>query len=129
MRSALTGLLLMGAMACTKHAPPSTSGPAGAGRGGGGGAAPVSIATVIEREMPVTLQAVGTVMASSTVDIRSQATGQLMTVGFTEGQDVKAGDTLFVLDPRPFQAALNQAQAVLTRDAAQSQNADQLLRR
>ncbi len=115
-------------MACTKDAPSGTSGSAGAGRGGGGGAAPVSVATVIEREMPVTLHTVGTVMASSTVDIRSQVTGELMTVGFTEGQDVKAGQTLFALDPRPLQATLNQAQAVLTRDTAQAKNADELLR-
>jgi multidrug efflux system membrane fusion protein len=128
MRFALTGLLLIGATACTKDAPSGTPGPAGAGRGGGGGAAPVSIAAVIEREMPVTFHAVGTVVASSTVDIRSQVTGELMTVGFTEGQDVKAGETLFVLDPRPVQAALNQAQAVLARDTAQAANADALLR-
>lgn len=103
MRLALTGLLLIGAMAGTKDAPSGTSGSAGAGRGGGGGcAAPASVATVIEREMPVTLHTVGTVMASSTVDIRSQVTGGLMTVGFTEGQDVKAGHTFFVLDTGRF---------------------------
>ena len=79
--------------------------------------------------MPVTLHAVGTVMASSTVDIRSQITGQLLKVGFTEGQDVKAGDVLFTLDARPIQATLNQAQAVLARDTAQAANAQELLRR
>ncbi|MEI6245322.1 MAG: efflux RND transporter periplasmic adaptor subunit [Acidobacteriota bacterium] len=117
--------------ACDKSAPPaaSTPGPAGSGGRGGGGAAPVSVAPVLEQAMPVTLHAVGTVMASSTVDIRSQITGQLLKVGFTEGQDVKAGDVLFTLDARPIQATLNQAQAVLARDTAQAANAQELLRR
>lgn len=79
--------------------------------------------------MPITLHAVGTVTAASTVDIRAQVTGQLLTVGFTEGQDVKSGETLFTLDPRPFQATLNQAEAVMLRDAAQAANAQELLRR
>jgi len=75
------------------------------------------------------LDTVGTVVAASTVDLRSQVTGQLLTVGFTEGQDVKAGDVLFTLDPRPFQTALNQAQSVLAKDTAQMNNAQELLRR
>ena len=79
--------------------------------------------------MPISLRAVGTVVASSTVDIRSQVTGQLLKVGFTEGQDVTAGDTLFTLDARPFQATLNQAEAVLARDSAQAANSEELLRR
>lgn len=79
--------------------------------------------------MPVTLKAVGTVQASSTVDVRSQVTGQLLAVGFTEGQDVKAGDTLFTLDARPFQTTLSQAEAVLARDTAQAGNAQEQLKR
>lgn len=135
MRSVVIGLLLISSAACGQGAAPATSGaPAadakgGAGRGGGGGAAPVSIAQVEERSLPVAVKAVGTVIASSTVDIRSQVTGQLMKVGFTEGQDVKAGHVLFALDPRPFQITLTQAEAVLTKDTAQSANAQEQLRR
>ncbi|MBP6716534.1 MAG: efflux RND transporter periplasmic adaptor subunit [Acidobacteria bacterium] len=124
-------LLLVGVSACGSSAPATTS-PAATGAGGargGGAAAPVSVAPVVERAMPVTLKAVGTVQASSTVDVRSQVTGQLLAVGFTEGQDVKAGDTLFTLDARPFQATLSQAEAVLARDTAQAGNVNEQLKR
>jgi multidrug efflux system membrane fusion protein len=73
--------------------------------------------------MPVLVNAVGTVEASSTVDIRAQVTGQLSAIHFREGQDVAAGARLFSLDERPFRAALQQAEAVLARDTAQSANA------
>ena len=133
MRSVLIGLLVISSAACGQGAAPATSGaPAADAKGGGrggGGAAPVSVAQVAERSLPVAVKAVGTVMASSTVDIRSQVTGQLLKVGFTEGQDVKAGDVLFTLDPRPFQITLTQAEAVLTKDTAQSANAQEQLRR
>ena len=59
----------------------------------------------------------------ATVQIRAQVTGQLSAVHFTEGQEVKKGDPLFTLDARPFEAALQQAQAVLARDTAQAKNA------
>ena len=133
MRSVLIGLLLCGAVACSKSETPASAPAPAAGAaargGGGGGAAPVTVAQVTEREMPVTIRAVGTAAASSTVDIRSQVTGVLLKVGFSEGQDVKAGDVLFTLDARPFQATLDQAMAVQSRDRAQSMNADELLRR
>jgi membrane fusion protein, multidrug efflux system len=73
--------------------------------------------------MPVTLEAVGTVEAISTVAIRSQVTGQLREVGFTPGQHVRKGQLLFALDPRPFQAAIRQSEAVVARDTAQATNA------
>jgi multidrug efflux system membrane fusion protein len=79
--------------------------------------------------MPVTIGAVGTVEASSTVDIRAQVTGQLSAIHFREGQDVAAGTPLFSLDERPFRAALQQAEAVLARDTAQSANAQGQLKR
>lgn len=136
MRSVLLGLILItGASACsgTTGTPATAGAPDGRGGGrggaGGGGAAPVSVTQVIEREMPVTFHAVGTVQASSTVDVHAQVTGQLMSVGFTEGQDVRAGQVLFTLDARPFQAALTQAEAVLARDTAQTTNAQESLRR
>jgi len=84
---------------------------------------PVLTASVEQRSMPVTLPAVGTVEAISSVQIRAQVTGQLSAIHFTEGQDVQKGQPLFSLDPRPFQAALQQAEAVLARDAATLQNA------
>ncbi len=98
---------------------------------GGGGPAPVAVSTirVVERAMPVNVQAVGTAEASSTVDIHSQVTGTLLTVDFKEGQDVSAGQLLFTIDPRPFEVALQQAQAALARDTAQSRNAEAQLAR
>jgi multidrug efflux system membrane fusion protein len=73
--------------------------------------------------MPVTLDAVGTAEAISTVDIRAQITGQLQDVLFAAGQDVHKGQPLFALDRRPLEAALRQAEAVVARDEAQLQNA------
>jgi multidrug efflux system membrane fusion protein len=84
---------------------------------------PVLTARVEQKSMPVTLPGVGTVEAISSVQIRAQVTGQLSTVHFAEGQDVQKGQPLFSLDPRPFQAALQQAEAVLARDTATLQNA------
>jgi multidrug efflux system membrane fusion protein len=72
--------------------------------------------------MPVTVRAVGNVEPSSTVEVRAQVTGTLQKVGFKEGQDVEAGQLLFSIDPRPFEAALKQAQATNARDSAQSRN-------
>lgn len=74
--------------------------------------------------MPVTLPAVGTVEALSSVQIRGQVTGQLTAIHFAEGQEVRQGQPLFSLDARPFEAALQQAGAVLARDIATAQNAD-----
>ena len=76
-----------------------------------GGAAPVTVAPVMERDVPVELRTFGTVTPLSTVDIKSQASGILTTVHFKEGQDVKKGDMLFTTDPQPYQAALRQAEA------------------
>ena len=99
----------------------------GAGRGGrgagGGGAVPVVTARAVAKAVPVTIPAVGTAEPLATVQIRSQITGQLSEIHFREGQDVRKGAPLFTLDARPFQAALQQAQAVLARDTAQAKNA------
>lgn len=96
------------------------------GRGGGrgaGGIVPVVTSRVEQKPMPVTLPAVGTVEAISSVQIRAQVTGQLSAIHFAEGQSVQKGQPLFTLDPRPFQATLQQAEAVLARDTATLQNA------
>jgi multidrug efflux system membrane fusion protein len=84
---------------------------------------PVLMAKVQSKSVPVTIPAVGTAEPLTTVQIRAQVTGQLSEVNFTEGQGVKKGQLLFVIDPRPFQAALAQAEAVLARDTATSNNA------
>jgi membrane fusion protein, multidrug efflux system len=91
--------------------------------GRGGGPVPVVTARAISKRVPVTIPAVGTAEPLATVEIRSQVTGQLSQIHFREGQDVRKGASLFTLDARPFQAALQQAQAVLARDTAQAKNA------
>jgi len=79
---------------------------------------PVLVATVTEKTVPVELKVIGNVEAYSTVSIKSRLSGQLVQVNFKEGQDVKAGDLLFVIDPRPYEAALRQVEANLARDKA-----------
>jgi membrane fusion protein, multidrug efflux system len=86
-------------------------------------AVPVTVAAASTKSIPVQLHAIGTVEAYSTVTVKSQVDGIIQEVHFREGQDVKAGDLLFSIDPRPFQAQLDQAQANLARDAAQAKNA------
>jgi membrane fusion protein, multidrug efflux system len=93
------------------------------GRGGAGGPVPVTTAFVAKKAIPVTIPAVGSAEALQTVQIRAQVTGQLSEVHFVEGQEVTKAQELFTLDPRPFQASLAQAQAVLTRDTATANNA------
>jgi multidrug efflux system membrane fusion protein len=85
-------------------------------------AAPVRIATVSSRTMPVELQAIGNVEAISTVTIKAQISGQLMRVHFKEGDFVKKGQLLFTIDRAPFEAALRQAEGTLAKDEAQSLN-------
>ncbi len=79
---------------------------------------PVSVATAERRDMPYYLTGLGSVTAYYTVSLKSRVDGQLMQVNFKEGQDVKNGDLLAVIDPRPYQVALEQAQAMLFRDQA-----------
>lgn len=86
-------------------------------------AAPVKVATVASRTMPVELQAIGNVEAISSVTIKPQISGQLMQVHFHEGDFVKKGQLLFTIDRAPFEAALRQAEATLAKDQAQALNA------
>ena len=79
---------------------------------------PVLVATVTEKTVPVELKVIGNVEAYSTVSIKSRLAGQLVQVNFKEGQDVKQGELLFVIDPRPYEAALKQVEANLARDKA-----------
>lgn len=86
-------------------------------------AAPVAIGSVTRKDVPVQLATIGNVESYATVAIKSMVTGQLIKTGFEEGQEVKKGDLLFVVDPRPFEAALNQAEAILERELSQVKQA------
>ena len=86
-------------------------------------AAPVVVTTAVQKDIPVDVTAVGTIEAYSNVQVKSMIAGEITTLGFTEGQDVKKGQMLFVIDPRPYHAALAQAQGNLARDLAQEANA------
>ena len=95
-----------------------SSAPAVASRKAAGGSVPVSVAVVARQTVPLYLTGLGTVQASLTVDIRSKVDGELRQVMFTEGQHVKKGDDLAKIDPRLFQAALDQAKAKKAQDEA-----------
>ena len=90
---------------------------------------PVSVAIVDRQDVPVYLTGLGTVQASFTVAIHSQVDGKLQEVLFTEGQHVKKGDVLAKIDPRLFQAALDQAKAKKAQDQAQLTSAEKDLSR
>ncbi len=91
---------------------------------GGPPAVPVVVAAVERQSMPVQLNAVGTVQTISSVAIKSRVDGAIDKVLVKDGQEVKAGDTLFLIDPRLAQAQLDQAVAQLARDQAQLANAN-----
>lgn len=90
---------------------------------------PVTVATVTRQDVPLWLPGIGSVQAVNTVTIRSRVDGELQQVFFTEGQEVKVGDPLVQIDPRPFQAALDQAVAKKAQDEAQLANAQRDLGR
>ncbi|KAA0263483.1 MdtA/MuxA family multidrug efflux RND transporter periplasmic adaptor subunit [Hafnia alvei] len=98
-------------------------GKAGGRRGGSGILAPVQAAETRISNVPNYLTGLGTVTAANTVTVRSRVDGQLMKIHFTEGQQVKAGDLLAEIDPRPFQVQLAQAQGQLAKDQAILANA------
>lgn len=87
-------------------------------------AVPVSVSTAVQRDVPVELRAIGNVEAYSTVSLKSRVEGQLSAVYFQEGRDVKKGEMLFLIDPRPFEEAVRQAEANLARDVVQADNAE-----
>jgi len=87
-------------------------------------AVPVTVATVLQKTVPVEVHAIGNVEAFSTVSVKAQVAGEVEKAYFQQGQDVKAGDLLFTLDRRPFEATLQQLEANLARDQAQLRNAD-----
>lgn len=122
----LVGIAIIGGLAwiiLRPHAPATRSGRFNAGP------MPVVAATATAGDMPVLLNALGTVTPLATVTVRTQINGQLVRIGFREGQEVNKGDFLAEIDPRPYQAALDNAQGVLTRDQAQLENAKRDLAR
>jgi membrane fusion protein, multidrug efflux system len=90
---------------------------------------PVVATTVTKHDVPIYLHGVGTVVAYNNVIVRSQITGQLVNIAFTQGQTVHKGDLLAEIDPRPYQAQLDQATANRDRDQAQVNNAQANLNR
>ena len=98
-------------------------------RAGGPAALPVTVAAARLGSVSDRLDAVASVEPYETVSLKAQASGQIVAVRFAEGRDVRAGDLLFQIDPRPYRAALAQAEATLARDEAQAQNAEADARR
>ncbi|HYC32483.1 MAG TPA: efflux RND transporter periplasmic adaptor subunit [Gemmatimonadales bacterium] len=86
---------------------------------------PVTVGTVERREMPFELLATGTVEPLQTVAVQPQVSGPITRIAFREGQEVERGQVLFQIDPRPFQATVARAQAIVERDRAQEANARQ----
>jgi multidrug efflux system membrane fusion protein len=92
-------------------------------------AVPVRVVTAVRKSVPLEIRAVGNVEAYSVVAVKSQVTGVLTHAHFKEGQDVKKGQLLFTIDPRPFEAAVKQAEANAARDTAQLKNLREQVRR
>lgn len=92
-------------------------------------AAPVVVASVARQDVPVEVRAIGHVEPYATVAIKALVGGQVTRVGFREGEDVRRGDLLFQIDPRPYQAALARARGELERDRAIARNAEEDVKR
>ena len=134
--NALGFLRSPGSAASAPQAPGSSAGPGGPGpggpgglSGGRGGASTVGVATAEKTSVPVVIDALGTVTPQATVKVRPQVSGVLQKVLFTEGQTVKAGQLMAVIDPRQFELAVAQASGQLQRDVAQLESAKVTLQR
>ena len=90
---------------------------------------PVSIGSAVRQAVPIQVRAVGNVEPYSSVQIKAQVSGPLLSVKFTEGTNVSRGDLLFEIDPRPFREALRQADAAVAKDEAQQRVAEANLAR
>jgi membrane fusion protein, multidrug efflux system len=113
----LAGLALAGCSDRASGTPAKTAPPA----------VPVTVAEAVRRDVPIQVSAVGNVQGLTTVAVKSQIAGQILQVHFKEGQDVRQGELLFTIDPRPLEAALRQAQANVTRDTAAIRQAEAAL--
>ncbi len=119
---ALGALLLL--PACSRRDPP----PFGSAQAVGT-AVPVTVTNAVAGDIPQQLSAIGTVQPYSSVSVKSQVHGLLAKVGFKQGEHVRAGDLIFLIDPRPFEAARDQAVANLARDQALLAKAEADIRR
>ena len=90
-------------------------------RAGASESVPVSVGTAARQDVPLELRAIGHVEPSTTVSLKARVNGEVTKVGFKDGENVKQGDLLFQIDPRPYAAALAQARAQLERDRAMAQ--------
>ncbi|MBA2936463.1 efflux RND transporter periplasmic adaptor subunit [Sphingomonas sp. CGMCC 1.13654] len=140
-------LALIGLAVWLSHGASSSSGgqggggrhhPGGSGGGGRGGGGPFSFrsqtttvgtAKAATADLPVQTEALGTVTPAATVTVIPQVSGTITQILFQEGQKVSRGQALAIIDPRPYKAALLQAQGTLVRDRAQLENAKLLLKR
>lgn len=116
----LAGLLMLGFALWQFGA---LSGPSHRADGKSAKPAPVTITSARIGDLPITVSALGTVDADATVAIRPRIDGEITAIAFKEGDNVKAGDLLFQIDPKPYEAALRQAEADYARDQAQYANA------
>src|SRR5215813_7909228 len=91
--------------------------------------APVTVAAAVTQDVPVYLDQIGKCVAREVVEIRPQVSGRIMNLHFADGADIKKGDLLFTIDPRPFQVSLQQAEANLARDLALKKQAEAALTR
>src|SRR5499427_9429376 len=101
---------------CSSTGAPQASGGKKGQRGGMGQSVSVAVARAETRDLPVYLSGLGSVEAFNTVVVKSRIDGQLVQIAFKEGQELKAGDLLAVIDPRPYEVALAQTQATLYKD-------------
>jgi multidrug efflux system membrane fusion protein len=123
--SAIAGLLavaLLLAPGCSRR---QESPPAVKGRP----AMPVTVAVAEMKDVPIQLRAIGTVSPYASVSVKPRVDGQLGQIRFKQGDEVKKGDLIFQIEPRPFEVALKQAQAMLARDVASFENAEADMRR
>ena len=90
---------------------------------------PVTVGSAVQKSIPIRARAIGSVEAYSTVSVKTMVGGQILKVGFSEGQDVRKGDLLFTIDPAPYEAALKMAEAARARDIALKDNAEREVRR
>jgi multidrug efflux system membrane fusion protein len=113
----ILGLVSLGIRQLSGRPPPAQSGTAET-------ATPVTAGTAVRRDFPDSVNALGTVRSIDSVAIQPRVTGAITKVEFSPGQDVKKGQELFLIDPRPYQAALDQAKAQLAHDEAVLQEAE-----
>lgn len=127
-RAATLSALLAVLAGCSK----SDHGPAGPAIGAAktqGAPVPVTTAQAVAKTVPIELSAIGTARALASVSIKTRVDGQLARVAFKPGDEVKKGELIFEIDPRPFQTALRQTEALLARDQASLDNAETDMKR